>query len=774
MTKKRRYITLLFCACVLCLVAAMIIMFVPTSKKVNADASKDQALQSALDGVTFSVNDGAQVSVQSPYVLRFNFTVTDSHANTLAALSTALEAKKEDYILLAQSGKKTGVYMLIFKEDELPTLNSNLSGVELDWKYKDDPEEEGYAFGNDILLDTADNMHLDINGVDYHPEYVFDFSSFENIETRQHLVSINVGKENNNTNYVPILVLYAGYYTSGPLCSWMHAYHATKLVYNSNAVRSVATVSSRALDDEDYIDYYDESELNVLRQNVGGGQPAQKLEETTTISQLKGSYPLNFEMLAGATFDNSNKSITWECRFNAVSFDTWKQSMDKMTLWWFVMEFDRYANTGDTVDDFNWNLSNAVRTWPEHRYELTGAYYTSTVTYVPDEGKQDTYYIAIPFIKVVGYKNAAGSGMVPFEDVASGTYVTCEAKDNARSVSYYIAPTGPFYYTFTYLEELENKPFAEKKTKTVMLEESIDFNTFTEMSQFADLLELDMHNGNITCLMSKVNWWAINQLSASTYNISAMYTLIPLTFTNDKKEIKSQELGLIPFTNIDAKNLYAQQITSLKDKEGKPYFETLYDVEPGNLYGYFYTYSYESEYEDPNWQLNKDSYNGSIVYFTELADVQYKIGYMEVAAIGGITGAVTGAIIGTIAGGVGGFFVGAAVGGISGAVLSGGAASLFGCEQDSKSIYYNIEYGFLDCTTMHPGNEYETEKDPELQEWEKIVLALAIIIEVIALAGVAPKFKVFGVLGMIIFSAAVIAGFVWIDIALYNFLLTGI
>lgn len=774
---RRRKITILLCAFLLCFISALAVVFAPT-RATLAEPVEDQALQSAIDAAGFSVNDGAKVSTQSPYILRFDFTIPTSSAAISNALDDALQAEKDSYFILSHSGSKVATFVMLFQADMLPYLNENLAGVELDWTGRDNPGK-GTLLGNTPLLESAyDDMHLDIDGYEYYPTRVFTGEEIQGGTGGGAYVSLDVGKENINTEYVPILVVYAGYYTAGPL--WMSAgsYHATKLVYNPNAERSVTYVSNRILEDESYWENEDEQDnemiRNVLLENTEGNAPVFELEETDTVKNLIASNPLGLQMVAGATYNENANGLSWRCQFNAVNFDVWKQTIKELTLWWIIVDFDSYASTGETWGDFQWNMDNAKRVIPEVDYILNGEYYESTITYVPEESDADINYIAIPFIKAVGYKSAADTWAFPFEGITAGTYITCEARDNFRSVAYFIEPKGPFVYTFTYLEALEGKPFALKKTKTITLDERIDFNTFTKMKQFADLIGLETKEGNITCLMSRVNWWTIEQTSANNYNIGAMYSLIPLTFRNDKNEVESQELGLIPFTNIDTKNLYAQQLTSLKDKEGKPYFETLHDVETSDLYGYFYTYSYESEYEDPNWQLNPNSYNGSIVYFTELEKVEYKTGYMEAASIGAIPGAIAGAIVGTLVGGIGGLIVGVATGGLCGAAMAGGLAALFGAEQDSTSVYYNIEYGFLDCSTMTPGNGYDTEKDPELQEWEKIILAVVAIFEVVILFSVAPKFKVFGWIGILIGCAAIIAGFVWADIALYNFLLTGI
>ena len=733
---------------------------VPTAVRAASLSAMNQTLKDTIDGADIKILDGAQVSTASPYVIKFNVSIPDTeHSNIQTALKNAHEKKIEDYVILRTSERALQYRLMLFDESKIPPISASLNNVRYNVL--------GVAFNTPLKFGiiTEDGPAT--------PDYTINLNKSGALVSGvpTWTGSVNVGKENVHTSYVPILCIFASYYTDGAFGTSQYSYVYTRLIYNPNAVRSVSYVSQMALADEEI--EYEDYEIRVLEENLESGGTVDNLEESEIITNLETSAPLNFAPLAGATYDEISGGITWSCKFNVANFNTWKQTINHLSLWWIVVEFDNYVDTGNVKEDFPLNYSAAEKVYPEWNYYIEGDEYVSTVTFVPPDSCYSENYIAIPFIKAVGVKASVSAGMsIGFNGVASGTYVLCDDIDNVRSVMSLLGDTGEYSYSFTWLEAIEGKPFALLQSKTLVLPQRLDFNTI-EMADFANMLNLQLNdNGDIECLLSKVTYWFVQQNDINNYTVNAMYTTVPLTFTNDKRETRVQILGLIPFANIDGESEYAKLLTSLRNKDGVPYFNSLYEVEINELYGYFYTYSYESEISNPNWNVNQDAYNGYIAYFTELTGVQKNIGYMEIGSYGSVFGGVTGLIIGTIAGGPVGAVVGAIVGGVAGYGLSAAIGSLFGASQDTTYTYYNVEYGFLDCTTMTHGGLYKTQAPPELQSYEKIVIVVYALLAVYILATFLNKFRGLHWIIKLILALALIAGFVYGGIALYDFFLT--
>lgn len=718
---------------------------------VKADADMSNArLQATLDSAEISIVDGASVSTQSPFVLSFGVNVGTSVASDInEKLNTAFADVEEEYFWPDIYGSNTIYELWVFEEDKLPELSTGLPGVTLE-QYTLSQIKSSWGVYKKIL----------INGNEYEPEFAIPLSEAKN-SGNSYRFQISLTKEDIHKNYVPIFVVGAGYFIQGPFGISHYEYGATRLIYNKNSVRSVSMVSNAALESGYFED--DDVALNVLAQNVQGNNNSDNMQPSGTLTNLIDNYPLDFQINAGATLSADGQGLTWRCTFDLANFNKLESSVKNVSLWWVVLPFDDYTK------DFNKNLAAAIRVSPEHDFFIDDSKYVSEMTFYPDD--VDEYYIAIPAIKVVGYKASAQSEtVVPFSDVVSGTYLVAEPRDNARNLATLLGDTGEYTYTFIYLEEIEGKPFALEVSETKTLKKRLDFNEM-DHEDFADMLNLETNeDGEVECLLSTVVHWLVEQNGISNYTIYAMYSLIPLTLENDLREIEVEMLGLIPFTQIDDRETYATLLTALKDKEGNRYFETLNEVDKTKLYGYFYTYSYESENENPNWDVNKDKYDGYISYFTELTHVEYKVGYSEIGSYGAIGGAITGATIGAICGGPAGMLIGAVIGGVAGGTLAAGAASLFGCEQDSREIYYNVEYGFLDCTTMNPGGHYDTKADPELQMFEKILLAVVGIFELYLFMSVMGKFK-FNWIASLIIGLVMLALFGWLDYELYLFFL---
>ena len=780
-TTKNKALLLLISACVIFLLMA----FSSFSLVARADQAENDALDSAIQSADIEILDGAQASTLSPYVMAWQISIPVADREAIAeALTQAHKTKADDYFSLQVSAKSIQYRLLLFDESKIPAISAGLNGVKM--THDDYGVNFTQGMGTNLVelysIMTSGKVPLRQPGIivddeTFYPEYDIEITEDFKVNGKDDLyrVSIYTGADNTQTNYVPILVVYGGYFTSGAAWIGSYAHVVNRLIYNPNAVRSLNYVSTSALEDEDFMAEADDEDIAILNENVTATQVPDNLEASETITNLENTYPLEFVINSGAEYDALTGGISWTASFNIANFNQWKKQAGKISLWWIVLEFDNLSDTGNKALDFENNQKAAVRTYAEYGYAENGDKYVSTLTFSPAPGKENVYYIAIPFIKITGVKASATAGTsVGFDGAVSGSYVFCNANDNARSVNSLIGDTGEYTYTFTYAEALDGKPFAIEKTKTITRTERIDFNNM-DMGDFASIIDVKLDdNGNICCLLSKVNYWLIDQTTINTYNVYAMYSIIPLTFTNDKREVEVQYLGLIPFSNIDNRSEYATLLTSLKDKDGKPYFATEYDVEKTKLYGYFYTYSYESEKADPNWVISQDSYNGYISYFTHLENVQYKMGYMEIGGYGALGGAMLGAVVGTlIAPGVG-TIVGAVVGGVAGFGLAGGTAALFGAEQDSKNIYYNIEYGFLDCTTMTPGGFYDTEKEPELQIYEKIALIVVAVFELMILAWFLGKFKSLVPIGCFILAVILIGLFIWGDIWLYQFFLTGV
>lgn len=726
----------------------------------SAGATENNVLESRLDSAGIEILDGASVSTAEEYTISWRIKIPGADLDKIdQANETARLSKYEDYFLKGATSGKTRASLILFDETKIPTLSAGLPNVDVI-----------ILFGVPMLYHNDEMLT---------PAYKIDIDLEERPENEIYRAKQYVGKNNVYKSYVPVLVTWTSYHTEGWLGSTPYDYRHERLDFNVNTTRSVQLVSQRTLDDYDAGELeLDEWALSVLQANVGATYTPPELEETEEITNLESAYPLDFEMISGASLNDDQDRIVWKCSFNLANFNEWATKASNVSLTWMLLKFSDYIATDNPKSDFEINCAAAQEIKTEQTFSAENDLYVSTFSYQPTADNEMTAYIAIPFIKVIGLKANTTADGVSFSGVTSGTYVLCEMKDNGISLYTLKGGTGKFTYTFAWLEELENKPFAIEKTQTVTLDERLDYDSM-QMRDFAELLDIEIDdNGNIGCLMSKILQWTIDQPTIDTFSVYATYSLIPLTFTNDKGQVKVQNLGLVPFTKIETNNEYATLLTSLRDREGVPFFESEYSVEKSKLYGYFYTYSYESEYKDPNWTLNEDKYNGYISYFTSLERQEYKVGYMELAGYGSLAGITAGAVIGTIIAPGVGSLVGAVVGGVACGSATALVGSLFGCEQDSTTVYYNIEYGFLDCTTMTPGGYYDTEEEPDgtfddLSEFEKIAMILIIAIELILIVGALGKFKVLGPIPCFIFILILIGLFIWADITIFNFFILG-
>ena len=776
--RRRSLILTLALTLALCFIAAFTFLLFPASAPTvyaGANEEADAAMWSAIKGVEASISNGAQVHTSQAYTIKFTTEINNDNMQTVYdAVDDAADERLDDFFICPYKKYCASFAILMFfDQSKIPALSQTLSGVTFGY---DDYDTYYHAVRPNVL--TISGEHIAVAGKKYYPAKKQYISTSEEYSTTMQgtVYSFNAGKEGKDTVWVPVLVIGGGYVT-GPINDFGNDDKVNinaKLIYNPNAVRSVSGVSQAAYEDA-YWEYedLDEEEIDVVQKtlltNMGTPQKFEELTTNDSIDNLIQTNPLNLHATAGAELDG-NGNIRWSCTVNAANFNVWKSEMMSVEIRWLVREYKE----GMSQDSFSENLLKAIQVYTDNNPTIDGENYVSTFSFAPVG--RETIYIAIPYVRAVGLKPSSSDGVyIEYqgdENGPGGTYVVCEQNDNARSVNMLLEDDGEYTYNFVYLEELEDTPFAIKKTKTITSTERINMDKITS-KELADIIEQEdkiNSKGQIECLMSYINNWYIDQATADNYNIYAMYSFIPLTIVNESNGTDAILLSLIPFANIDGTNEYSKLITSLKDKEGKPYFERIDDVAVGDLYGYFYTYSYESESKDPNWQVDNEQYNGSIVYFTELERTEYKVGYVEIGTYGTIAGAVGGAIIGAIVGGPKGAVIGAFVGGAAVGVLSATTASLFGCEQDSETIYHHVEYGFLDCTNMLPSNYYDTEEEPELEIWENIALIAVAIFELYLILSINAKFKM-PLIARLIVIAALIGLCVWGDIALYQFFL---
>ncbi len=781
MEKKRRRSLILTLALTLalCFIAAFTFLLFPaTAPTVYAGANEDAdaAMWSAIKGVEASINNGASVHTTQAYRIQFTTKINDNNMQTVNEMvNNAADERLDDFIFPIYKKYCTSFAILMFfDQSKIPALSEGMTGVTFGY---DDYDTYYRAVLPNVL--SISGEHIAIGGRKYYPakkQYINTSEEYSAIQQGT-VFDFNTGKEGKDTVWVPVLAIGGGYVT-GPINDVTNDDKVNinaKLIHNPNAVRSVSGVSQAAYEDAfwEYEDEDDEEYIEIIQKtlltNMGTPQKFEELTPNDSINNLIQTNPLNLHAVAGAELDGSG-NIKWTCTVNTANFNVWKREIMDVEIRWLVREY-KEGMSGDSLET---NIRNALLIHVDKNPIANGENYVSSFTFKPADRK--TIYIAIPYIRAVGIKPTSAGGLyVEYqgdETGPGGTYVICEQNDNARSIDMILGDDGEYTYNFIYLEEIEGTPFAEKKTKTITVTERINMDETSSKKLAGYIGQEDKVNskGQIECLMSYINNWYIDQATADNYNIYAMYSFIPLTIVNESNGTEAILLSLIPFANIDGTNEYSKLITSLKDKEGKSYFERIDDVAVGDLYGYFYTYSYESESKDPNWQVDNEQYNGSIVYFTELERTEYKVGYVEIGTYGTIAGAVGGAIIGAIVGGPKGAVIGAFVGGAAVGVLSATTASLFGCEQDSETIYHHVEYGFLDCTNMLPSNYYDTEEEPELEIWETIALIAVAIFELYLILSINAKFKM-PLIARLIVIAALIGLCVWGDIALYQFFL---
>ena len=772
-TKKKYAVFALILACLACMLGAFL-SFRQTTKVALAKANND--IEEAFDRADVKILDGARLSTSTPYVIAWDISINEDDYNEINnAINSGYASAKNDYYYLMHSQVFCYGELWLFDEATIPSLSVGLNNV-------------GYYFGmvgdNSHPLTALKTIHFDygieINGDKFSPDYKIKLnqktlSPDGNGNLVSH-ISVNVGRNNVHKTYVPMFVFIGGYVTVGLGGSGASAPTGGTVVYNPNAVRSVSQVANRywEMNGENINEENDPVEYKVMLENLEGSQILDNLKSNELIEGLEAGSPLNLEIIPGATYDADVNGIQWKCTFNIANFQAWRNSIEHLSVWWIVLEYDEYLSSGNVAIDFNYNYAAALRVYPEVAYYEDGQKYVSEITFVPEDDQ--TYYIAIPFIKVVGVKAPVATAYrIPFEGVAAGTYILTDNIDNARSIESLLGINEDTVYTysFEYLRPYEDRPFALRETKTITKSTRIDFSKM-DMEDYAKLLDLDVNDkGQISCLLSIVNFWFINQQTASSYSIHAMYSIIPFTIKNDFGQTDVLYLGLIPFDNIDGTDEYAKLLTSLRDKDGHPYFSNPNEVAVSDVYGYFYTYSYKSEQSKPNWTLDQDQYTGAISYFAQCTGSKYNRGYVEIGSYGAIVGGIAGAVVGTVIAPGLGTVIGAAVGAGAGYLLSASAAKFFGCKQDSTTTYYYVEYGFLDGTTMTPEAFFKLQKDPEMTMIEKVVFAVAILMELFAVMWAWNKFKGAPFWLQIILFSAFVGLLVYGDILLWQFFLTG-
>lgn len=744
--------------------------------KTFADQAEDDVVRNLIDSADISIMNGAQCSAITPHTIIFGVNAPEQgffssfKSKLKTATFAAVKKQRENYILslvdyewVAETG------LLLVDQTKVDGIYEDMSNVTLSFNETryvpfSDPLDGGFI--------DIDNPRLLINkeGTTYsvEPDFICLHDSTSDLTTWER-ISCNVGKENTSTNYIPIYFIYARYVTQAPLISsFDFEFSHQRLFTNFNSIRSCSYISNITLENGNYPN---DDVKRVLEANVNSPTLI-TMEPDGVVDSLLKTAPLNFRMMAGAELENAGY-IKWSCLLNASSYSSWKNQCKNITLSWIVVDFNKYKE-----GDFEHNYHASERKFPECELLVNGNDYISTIKYNPPAGKEDVYYIAIPYIECVSSiampELSSNTLYIKNNAETNGTYIIAPPNDNARSMNSLVSAEGEYNYYFNYLENIEGTPFAELKTVNIKRSSRLDFNIMT-MDDYAEIIGVETVDGKLRCLMSTASHMIINQTATDLYNVYAMYSLIPLTFVNDSGETSAQNLGIVPFSNIDTENTYAKNITSLKDKNGVPYFKTLDEIEPSKLYGYFYTYSYESEHENPNWDINKDEYDGYISYFTELKQVEYKVGYLELGTIGLGTGAAIGATIGVLAGGPAGLLIGTCVGGVCGALLTGGVPALFGMQKESETIYHNVEYGFLDCTNSLPQGGYDTNKDPLEKETPAYVSIIIIVLAIIELFFISFAFVKFGPLPIvfkIILLIILIALCVWADITIWLWMVT--
>lgn len=769
MTTKRRTKSILillavFLISIVCAIGAFCLS--AKQSKVRALDYTVLSIEEAVDTFDIEIEDGALIPRETEYTIAWsvNAYVQEFVTFNVAAQNWAKEiaASVDKY---KYGNLMYDVSFMLFEETALPPLD----GATIEYKSWAKKSEDG---GWDPFAGLYINDQL------YNPAYEKIIDGPSDVDVLNQKVSFYVGRENIHKNYVPVIVIRAGMYVRGKGLI-MHLFRDVnekyaRVIINREAIRSVNYVAGRAYE---VGDYENEAERNFLLKNMSQDDVVdQELASNSIIEGLEKNFPLSFSMVPGAEFANGR--ITWKCKMESSSFDEWKKICNKISFNWLVLKFKNFNDTDNCYEDFMANFQNAEGVFPDCELKIEEGKYVSNISWEPEDEK--TYYIALPYIKVVGIKaQVLNKNTIPFNGVQSGTYITCEQNDNARSKASFLGnEDGEFIYNFHYLQPYSDKPFAKAVVKTLSRTERIDFNN-VGMADFAEICGLELNKeGNVECLLSIINYWLIEQSSTHTYNIRASYSVLPLTLQDDKGTYEIKYVGLTPFSSLTHVGLEeGSPVTMIRNAEGEPYFNTLWEVESHELYGYFYTYSYATNQTDPNWKVNPDMYDGAMVYFTRKLAQTYQIGYGELLLSGALSGAFgLGKKISTVAN--------ANVEALEhllivtdrdvcGQWAEDGAFSLFSQEWNSTTTTFNIEYGFLDGTSLTPGIFYKTEAEGEISQFEQILLIVIIAAEVIALCWFLSKIKklhpVFVVLAMLAFVGL----FIWLDVLVWNFFLVG-
>lgn len=642
---------------------------------------------------------------------------------------------------------------------------------------------------NEGLPANSDYL-LSINDETIRPDYIFYNADFLNLEVDEYFENISFGvtikPSDRNTTFVPILVFHTFFdaygWFNGCYCHFngnnIYPARDNKSIgfglcgMERSGIINLATMSYHMLNNG-------HATNPVLRENIENNSfITDRITVTENTLALLEKYPLDLKLVAGATSSEEN-TITWQCSFIATSFTQLKNICANISVNWFVIKNDStYQELGkfENVQDYlNYNEKYSLKhirglksfnaiTDSDNNFK-----YISSCTFNVNANNLDTQYIAIPYIEIADGTDSGG--------YLSKVYVTCDLYDTARSVNELISEESKTYeYIFSYLVDLENKPFAKYTEERVTVNNRINWNTATnnEIDAFLSINTND--DGDFICLMSKLTYWYVYQdlNNTNTYFVRACYSTIPLQMEDDNGNIDVLKLGLTSFSDIDGKNEYLTSLISLKDKKGNSYFKNEYEIEPNNLYGYFYAYSYESEYDCPNWQLSDKSYRGSIVYFTELTNVNYKVGVNDFSTIGSFAGVLVGSIAGELTGNVVGGVVGGVIGGVVGTVGGNILGRLLGYEEVGSNTYYYCEYGFLDCTDDLPGNYYKKNNEEPIPTIYILLLLLIICFElVIFLKYLLPFINTMPLAIKIVLIVGTVVLLVLLDISFLNLLRFG-
>lgn len=789
MTTKRRTKSILillavFLISIVCAVGGKL-----SAKKVDvfADYVEDSAVVEAIQTTDMRITDGVHISNETVRTLYWEIHLSnDSIRNLFDKVSDGYLNLINSYNYNEEYWMQADLTFYLFRESELGSLNA----VEIRQRFTYVYERAEHGVFLDPEFHVKKDLGVKIGDRLVTPFFSKEFSLFrKNQEDPLEIVTGNINEKirvyfepkDIDEKFVPVLLLDTVYHRAS---FWGKDYdHSSKhVLVNTNAIRGVRQVSASAYEKNAWI-WNDElgnvleEDLvfkNILLANMGEQVAIQELENSLFIEDLQTNHPLDLTMFAGAEF--SEEKLMWKCKIRTVGYDEWKKVIEKLSVNWMILEFEDFDNTGSPYEDFKRNFSNAQLIVPESTLTVDGENYISTVTFAPEDDA--TYYIAIPYIKAIGVKpQVVNRYHIAFEDVASGTYILCDENDNARSKASFLGDEdGNFVYNFHYLKSYSDKPFAKAEVKTLSRTERIDFNN-VGMADFAEICGLELNKeGNVECLLSIIDYWFIEQSSTHTYNIRASYSVLPLTFQDDQGLYEVKYVGLVPFSSLSHVGLEDAPVTMLKNTKGDPYFTTLWEVKPYELYGYFYAYSYATNQTVPNWQVNPDMYDGVIVYFTRKVAQMYQIGYGEAlkdVALSGLLG--LGKKVSTVAN--------ANAEALENLLIATGgdvcgdwvenAHTGFSNKWNSETITYNIEYGFLDGTSLTPGIFYKTEAEGEISQWEQILLIIIIGAEVIALCWFLSKIKKLHPVFVVIAMLAFVGLFIWLDILAWNFFLVG-